>query len=118
MKCGDPVRLRTPGNVRMDGTTAYIHRLETWGAHVLAPAAAGGNYRAAWEEMEPLTADVLVTVNGRAPKMDGKPAPHAGPTQVMGFTGNACDRCGSVRMVRAGTCERCLDCGDTSGGCS
>lgn len=32
-----------------------------------------------------------------------------------GFTGSRCTRCGSDHMVRAGACERCEDCGETSG---
>jgi hypothetical protein len=37
-------------------------------------------------------------------------------TDIMSPTGNMCDRCGSMRMVRSGACEVCLDCGE-SGGC-
>jgi ribonucleoside-diphosphate reductase alpha chain len=33
----------------------------------------------------------------------------------MGFTGDACGECGSMKMVRNGTCTKCLDCGSTSG---
>ena len=33
----------------------------------------------------------------------------------MGFTGDACEECGSMKMVRNGTCTKCLDCGSTSG---
>ena len=32
-----------------------------------------------------------------------------------GYTGNACLDCGGFQMVRSGTCERCLDCGATTG---
>ena len=32
-----------------------------------------------------------------------------------GFTGNTCLTCSSSRMVRNGTCEVCLDCGESSG---
>lgn len=38
--------------------------------------------------------------------------------QQMGFTGNLCGNCGSIEMVRNGTCEVCRACGTTSGGCS
>ncbi|XAI96317.1 class II ribonucleotide reductase [Microcystis phage Mae-JY30] len=33
----------------------------------------------------------------------------------MGFTGNQCASCGSMQMVRNGTCEKCNDCGATTG---
>ena len=32
-----------------------------------------------------------------------------------GYTGNVCTSCGGVRMIRAGTCELCQDCGSTTG---
>lgn len=32
----------------------------------------------------------------------------------MGFTGNSCT-CGSMMMVRNGTCEKCTTCGSTTG---
>jgi hypothetical protein len=33
------------------------------------------------------------------------------------YTGEACGRCGSLNLVRTGTCKTCQDCGDSSGGC-
>jgi len=33
----------------------------------------------------------------------------------LGYTGNACPECGSMTMVRNGTCEKCITCGSTSG---
>ena len=38
------------------------------------------------------------------------PAPQGG-----GYTGNICVTCGNARMKRAGTCETCEVCGNTSG---
>lgn len=32
-----------------------------------------------------------------------------------GFTGNSCNECGSLQMVRNGTCEKCNSCGATTG---
>lgn len=32
-----------------------------------------------------------------------------------GFTGNSCNECGSMQMVRNGTCEKCNSCGATTG---
>lgn len=45
-----------------------------------------------------------------------EPAPTELPTpQQMGFTGNTCSHCGSSRMMVAGHCEVCSDCGTTTG---
>lgn len=38
-------------------------------------------------------------------------------SRQMGYTGSSCKICQGVRMIRVGTCERCEDCGETSGGC-
>lgn len=35
--------------------------------------------------------------------------------KARGYTGNFCAHCGSDRMTRAGSCERCDACGETSG---
>jgi ribonucleoside-diphosphate reductase alpha chain len=32
-----------------------------------------------------------------------------------GFTGNACEQCGSFNLRRTGTCETCEDCGWNKG---
>lgn len=34
---------------------------------------------------------------------------------LLGFTGNCCSTCGSYQMVRNGTCEKCNECGSTTG---
>jgi hypothetical protein len=88
---GARVRLVVPDNPRLDGALAVIISVETWGAHVTCPAAHTGHYRALWEEMVPLAA-----VTDAA----------AGP----------CDDCGSLNLLRTGTCWTCADCGKT-GGC-
>jgi len=35
--------------------------------------------------------------------------------RIKGYTGDPCESCGSMSMVRNGTCTKCLDCGSTSG---
>ena len=35
--------------------------------------------------------------------------------RMKGYTGDACDSCGSMSVVRNGTCTKCVDCGSTSG---
>lgn len=71
--------------------------------------------------------------NGTWVKPDDVPAPLAlpgevigttdvGPTKMkreqatgMGYTGDACDHCGSMRMKRTGHCNTCEECGTTTG---
>src|SRR5699024_7676772 len=33
----------------------------------------------------------------------------------VGYTGDSCPECGSMTMVRNGTCQRCITCGSTTG---
>ena len=35
--------------------------------------------------------------------------------KLKGYTGDICSSCGSLTMVRNGTCLKCTTCGDTSG---
>jgi ribonucleoside-diphosphate reductase alpha chain len=35
--------------------------------------------------------------------------------RILGFTGDSCAECGSMKMVRNGTCMKCIDCGTTTG---
>lgn len=35
--------------------------------------------------------------------------------KLKGYTGDICSSCGSVTMIRNGTCLKCITCGDTSG---
>lgn len=39
------------------------------------------------------------------------------PTNLasLGFTGDKCSNCSSMRMVQNGTCKKCMDCGETTG---
>lgn len=98
---GDRVRLRTPGNDRLDGTLATVAELTSWGAHCDAPAAATGRYRAAWCEMEAL-----------ADRDDGRAVRRA---LACGYDQQPCDRCGSLTLRRTGTCLTCETCASTSG---
>jgi hypothetical protein len=91
---GTRVVLNTPDNPRLHGTGAVVVSLAGWGAHVDAPAAATGRFRAAWSEM------VIPEANGHA-----RPAP----------MGDVCVQCGSLNMVRSGSCLTCQDCGTNTG---
>ena len=35
--------------------------------------------------------------------------------RMYGYTGAFCPDCGGTHMVRSGTCEKCMDCGATTG---
>ena len=35
----------------------------------------------------------------------------------QGFTGSQCTNCGSMKMIRTGTCEMCTNCNTSAGGC-
>lgn len=35
--------------------------------------------------------------------------------EQLGFTGDACDNCGSMKMQRTGHCNTCAECGTTTG---
>lgn len=100
MKAGDKVILRTPDNTRLDGAVATVAEVTAWGAHCSCDAAATGQFRATFDEMELLAKD------------------RNGSHKTMGYTGSACSHCGSFRMKRTGTCETCEDCGNASGGCA
>lgn len=50
--------------------------------------------------------------NPNVPKREPKQVP---VVAGAGYTGNPCKNCSSVRMIRAGSCETCLECGSSSG---
>ncbi len=33
----------------------------------------------------------------------------------LGYTGDSCPECGSMTMIRNGTCQKCITCGATTG---
>jgi ribonucleoside-diphosphate reductase alpha chain len=50
---------------------------------------------------------------GAAPAAD--PIAKIREARILGFTGDSCGECGSMKMVRNGTCVKCVDCGSTTG---
>ena len=60
------------------------------------------------------TTPVFAAVTASAPKDDGFQSKFERARQ-MGYTGDACSDCGSMTMVRNGTCLKCNTCGATSG---
>lgn len=111
MQPGSMVRLVTPDNPRLDGAAAKIEAITEWGAFVKTDKAATGEFRALFSEMVPYS-----QVNGHH-RAAAKTASIVPQIIQMGYTGNVCTLCGSFRMVRSGACEKCDDCG-TSSGCS
>jgi ribonucleoside-diphosphate reductase alpha chain len=61
----------------------------------------------------------IETLEAPAPSMQAAPAPDAATrvreAKILGFTGDSCGECGSMKMVRNGTCVKCIDCGSTTG---
>ena len=45
-----------------------------------------------------------------------RPVAHSGRDQALlsGFTGEACTKCQSMKVIRTGTCGTCTDCGETT----
>jgi hypothetical protein len=98
MKPGDKVILNVPENPRVHGSTAYIFQIEEWGAHVATRATATGHFRAHWSEM---------TTEGQ---------PDHPNTNEVDYSGDQCKDCGSLSLVRTGSCLTCQQCG-WNGGC-
>ncbi|MCX7908221.1 MAG: vitamin B12-dependent ribonucleotide reductase [Ignavibacteria bacterium] len=52
--------------------------------------------------------ELLSSVEGASPRVTSA-------AQGLGYTGETCPSCGSIRMRRSGTCSVCEDCGTTTG---
>lgn len=105
---GDTVVIVAPENPQLDGTRATVLAPTEWnnlpghparGYLLDAPAAATGRFRA-------LDTEVVAAPDSTQ------------AARAMGYTGDSCVTCGSVRMVMDGRCAKCLECGSTAGGCS
>lgn len=135
IRAGTTVILHTPDNQQLHGTEATVAELTPWGAHVRAPAAATGNFRALWSEMIlPQDTNGHGVSIAKELREDRDPSDSYGQdhtyvanrTRAMsktsaaalaaGYTGDICDKCGSHRMVRTGACQTCQDCG-AAGSC-
>jgi hypothetical protein len=102
-KPGDPVQINTPDNPFADGKVATVTAVHGWGCE-LATDFATGHFAASFDELKRIIA--------RRPSSDVQTAKVA---RESGYTGNACDKCGSVRVKRTGPCVVCEDCGENSG---
>lgn len=66
-------------------------------------------------EDEVLAAEGLRPTVSAAEFEPGPPKMTRAQATSAGFTGNSCVECGSMQMVRNGTCEKCNSCGATTG---
>lgn len=127
LRVGQMVYLNTD-NPYLHGHEAKVKEVTEYGAVVACLAAATGEYRAARKEMTyhpplsvpeeyPLELPRYPDGEGHADDtiLENGPPPPQFEAKEMGFTGNACGQCGSFMMVRSGTCEKCNQCGATSG---
>ena len=97
--------------MRLEGHSAFTceckHFDGTWSD---CPAEAQNVYTSVFPP-----ASYIITPEMKADTLPATPTPEPTPIE-QGFTGDMCDSCGGVRMVRTGTCATCMDCG-TTGGC-
>lgn len=140
LRPGDAVRLNTPDNLTLHGAPAKVVEVTDWGAHVATAAAATGRFRALYDEMDRDGPELLVAgyadpvilggaetsvgltvpaavgiVAAKAITGNGHAAAGKAQSKGKGYSGDACDQCGSFKMRRNGTCLLCDDCGATSG---
>ena len=83
-----------------------------------APAKAKGGNGAAKKSQPAAAPAAPVTVPVEARQQVSAALAHPDPTQKakqLGFTGDICDSCGQMTMVRNGTCLKCVSCGETTG---
>ncbi len=71
-------------------------------------------------EEKPLAQAAPVVANGTSQykdKLQTKPTlqTQVATAKLQGYTGDICESCGSLTMVRNGTCLKCVTCGATSG---
>jgi ribonucleoside-diphosphate reductase alpha chain len=114
------VRLFTPDNLVFHGAEATVEELTDWGAHVSTGAAATGRFRALWCEMRHLTEtpmpdEIILSAVLREGAGKNGTATAREQARVEGFSGDVCPQCSSIKMIRAGVCLTCVDCGSTSG---
>ena len=68
-----------------------------------------GKAKESTEEPEPTPTHAMETQGALSPETDYQRA------KQLGYTGDICPDCGSMTMVRNGTCMKCVTCGSTSG---
>jgi ribonucleoside-diphosphate reductase alpha chain len=105
------------GDPDITSASSVVDFLSQW----LAKTFPGGMYATAsplpFPERPPAVADGGPATMHPVPGMVMTVAqtPVSDPLQGLGFTGDKCSNCSSIRMVQSGTCKKCLDCGETTG---
>ena len=59
--------------------------------------------------------ETVSATTAKATKADSSYETDYEKAKQLGYTGDACPECGSMTMVRNGTCMKCITCGSTSG---
>ena len=90
-----------------------------------APSSSPSPATATKTETQPKTAQAVgkVSTNGNGTSNGAKSEAQAGGVatstvviaKLKGYEGDACQECGSLTLVRNGTCLKCMTCGATSG---
>ena len=90
-----------------------------------APSSSPSPATATKTEIQPKTAQAVgkVSTNGNGTSNGAKSEAQAGGVatstvviaKLKGYEGDACQECGSLTLVRNGTCLKCMTCGATSG---
>ena len=65
------------------------------------------------KKKNPIT-ETVNTVGSQAVKMSSSDSDYDRAKQ-LGYTGDSCPECGSMTMIRNGTCLKCMTCGSTTG---
>ncbi len=79
-----------------------------------APAQAEGDKQPIGFAIEAVAA-AIGTAMEAAPAQGASKMDKIREARMKGYTGDPCETCGSMAMVRNGTCTKCIDCGSTSG---
>lgn len=56
-----------------------------------------------------------VTEGAKMQKTDDEAESDYDRAKQLGYTGDSCPECGSMTMIRNGTCQKCITCGSTTG---
>lgn len=96
------------------GSTVTLQTVMAWldahGGGAFADGISSASNDGSLELFRPgVAAATVIQTEISPPKMTRDQAASAG------FTGNSCVSCGSLMMVRNGTCEKCNSCGATTG---
>jgi ribonucleoside-diphosphate reductase alpha chain len=68
------------------------------------------------KKVTPKKTDVPVTQSAAKQKAEADEAESDyDRAKQLGYTGDSCPECGSMTMIRNGTCQKCITCGSTTG---